>query len=265
MARAASSAGYLERLIAGAEGRSAVRAPYRRAWGPSAVPMLERPGASTPEPSRRSSEQRDRPGHEPVPATPSPVRPGPPPVERPPGPRAAAEPPTAPPPASAGTPQAAAEPPSPRTEADRSLPVTVPHPRTVERAVRRSKPARRPVPQPPSLATGRAASTVPTAPPAPPPRRTSTSASTPRHERPRDPVRDAIPAAATRVLAPTRRPPIARREPQSQARPLVQIGTVDVHVAAPPAPPVPPPPVPAATIPSGPLSRPAPVFGLAQG
>ena len=84
-------------------------------------------------------------------------------------------------------------------------------------------------------------------------------------ERPRDPLRDTIQAAATHAPRTPRRPPIAQREPESQERPLVQIGTVDVHVAAPLAPPAPPPPVPVATIPSGPLSRPAPVFGLAQG
>jgi hypothetical protein len=260
----ARSTGYLERLIAGAEGRSAVRAPYRRAWGPSAVPMLERPEAPTPDqPSRRSSARRDRPASEPVPATPSRARPGPPPIERPPAPSAAAEPPTPPPPASAATRQAAAEPPSPGTEPVRALPVTASRPRAAEHAARRSKPAPRPVPQPPSLAPERAVTSVQAA--APAPRRASTHASTPRQERLSDPVRDAIPASATYVLRPPRRPPVAQREPQVQARPLVQIGTVDVHVAAPPAPPAPPPPVPVATIPSAPLSRPAPVFGLAQG
>jgi hypothetical protein len=42
--------------------------------------------------------------------------------------------------------------------------------------------------------------------------------------------------------------------------PLLHIGTIDVHVAAPPAP---SPPQPAA--PAERLSRPAPIFGLAQG
>jgi hypothetical protein len=53
--------------------------------------------------------------------------------------------------------------------------------------------------------------------------------------------------------------------------PLLHIGTIDVHVAAPPAPTPPQPapvPQPAAAAPAAPaerLSRPAPIFGLAQG
>lgn len=282
MARAARAPGYLERLIAGAGGATAapaVRSPYRRAWGPSAGVAADRrrapesPPPSPPAPNESPPSRSARSRTDPTPPPPSATaRPPslPAPVARPvPGERldnrqARAEPSAdATPVAPAAT--ARVEPNLPRAQRSRieagPRPVMTPRRPPADEPAPASSPVRRPAtPAPPADDRRRATVVTATAPsqaPAP--------TSAPRGGRRAEPAHGVGSAMPAQVVTPTlaARPiPPKRTGDRTDRRPTVQIGSVDVHVAAPQAPAS---PAPVAAIPSGPLSRPPRVFGLAQG
>ncbi len=207
MARAARSPGYLERLIAGAGGGSAARAPYRRAWGPAATSVVERRGATAAGASSATSvrdegvspQRAARTG----PLAPSTAEP----AEHSERRRPAAQPPAetslaAPaakrriePDPSASSARAQA-----RNEAHQTRPVAPARRRTADDAARPPAAARRSAPGTPPTDARRAATPVTAA----PPQRTTTAHAVVRNERRPDQVRPVAEATPARAAVPVR-------------------------------------------------------------
>lgn len=273
------SASYLSRLVTADEPPGRARAPYRRGWGARGVPADEMP------PSSR--EQSDSPttsfGREPAASRPS----------APPTDAAQAKPNTAPrtigdvngsrkvrqaprrpPPAAAAerhspptAQRPAATPPATPGAAERATPDPAIGRATARRRIGRAGEKTGPVPVIPAAATrpaepteGRGGARVPR-----PAARESAQAGVPPRARvvqPAAQVTASLPRAGADRRARSATPPVAV--------PAIRIGTIDVHVAAPPVPaPVAhlAPSLVASRSPadSERLSRPAAVFGLAQG
>lgn len=269
---------YLSRLVTADEPPGHARAPYRRGWGVRGVMADDRmpsnlapapvagrnPTASPPDTTSidRSGEKRgpaprtarDVAGDGPVPAAPrrSPQRPLP-------SAGQSAFPPSVPPPTAA--------PPARRPTAERTAPVFA-----TDRAARaRVGPASESGTPTPAASAASARAAEPTQgdrdAPAPRPLSPESAVAVIMPARARPVQRTAQVAASLPRAAADRR---ARSAPQPAAVPSIRIGTIDVHVAAPPAlaqeahlllPRV------AATGPGDTerLSRPAAVFGIAQG
>ena len=269
------STSYLSRLVAADEPPGRARAPYRRGWGVRGViaddgmpPSLATPAPpagrnpSAPQPDTattdRAGEKRDSAprhtgdgdGHVSCPALRAvPPRPAPP----------STSPPSVPPPAAA--------PPARRRPVERTAPSSAAEQAT---ALARVGPAsERAAPMPvPSAAPARPAEPTPADRDARAARRSpreSAVAVMPERARPARPTAQ-VAASLPRATADRR----ARAAAQPAAAPSIRIGTIDVHVAAPPTlaqaahllPPRVASPSPAET---ERLSRPAAVFGLAQG
>jgi hypothetical protein len=271
------STSYLSRLVTADEPPGRARAPYRRGWGvrgviaddgtPStlaapATPVGRNPSAPQPDTAStdRAGEKRDstprdtgdRDGHvrassprsaqlNPQPATPSTSPPS-------------VQPPTATPPARRRT----VERPAPSSAAERATSRAPVGPVSERAAPMQAAPAApaRPAEPTPADRDARAARRSP---------RESAVAVMPERARPARPTAQ-VAASLPRATADRR----ARAAAQPAAAPSIRIGTIDVHVTAPPTlaqsahllPPRVAPPSPAE---SERLSRPAAVFGLAQG